>query len=83
MTWELDEVYVESQYLMYQVGIEDGTVLAVVLWIVESLFEVEVFLSIKLLVVSGILEAILYEVQYLVGCLLLRFQRLLSLLQIS
>ena len=32
---ELDEMYIESEYLVYQIGIEDGAVFAVVLWIVD------------------------------------------------
>ena len=47
VSWELDEMYIESEYLVYQIGIEDGAVFAVVLRIVETFLEVEILLAVE------------------------------------
>ena len=59
-----------SEYLVYQISIEDGAVFAVVLWIVETFLEVEVLLAMELLIIGGVWESHLYESQDAVGCFL-------------
>ena len=67
---ELDEMYIESEYLVYQIGIEDGAVFAVVLRIVETFLEVEILLAMELLIIGSVRESLLYESQDAVGCFL-------------
>ena len=70
VSWELDEMYIESEYLVYQIGIEDGAVFAVVLRIVETFLEVEILLAMELLIIGSVWESHLYESQDAVGCFL-------------
>ena len=67
---ELDEMYIESEYLVYQIGIEDGAVFAVILRIVETFLEVEILLAMELLIICSVWESLLYESQDAVGCFL-------------
>ena len=70
MTRELDEMHIKTQNLVHQIGVEDGTVLAVAQRIIERLLEVEVLLALKLLIVCGVWETLLYESQDSVGSIL-------------
>ena len=55
--------------LVYQIGIEDGAVFAVVLRIVETFLEVEILLAMELLIIGSVRESLLYESQDAVGSL--------------
>ena len=71
MTRELDEMHIKTQNLVHQIGVEDGTILAVAQRIIERLLKVEVLLTLKLLIICGVWEPLLYESQDSVGCILL------------
>ena len=70
MTRELDEMYIKTQNFVHQIGVEDGTVLAVAQRIIERLLKVEVLLALKLLIICGVWETLLYESQDSVGSIL-------------
>ena len=70
MTRELDEMHIKTQNLVHQIGIEYGTILAVALRIIERLLEVEILLALKLLIIGGVWESLLYESEDTVGCIL-------------
>lgn len=70
MTRELDEMHIKTQNLVHQIGIEYGTILAVSLRIIERLLEVEILLALKLLIIGGVWESLLYESEDTVGCIL-------------
>ena len=63
-------MHIKTQNLVHQIGVEDGTILAVALRIIERLLEVEILLALKLLIIGGLWESLLYESEDAVGCIL-------------